>query len=119
MLIGDFTFLVTMYSVVAWLFYLLAVFALLILRVTDPYCSRPFKVWTIIPIGFCILSAGLLAVSIWEAPFQSGVAIIFLALGYPVYYCGFAYFDEKIESLCSWGTLYHSVGDEIELNEVD
>ena len=112
-----------MYSIIAWLFYSLAVFALLILRITDPFCTRPFRVWIIIPIVFCLVSTGLLVLSIWESPIQTISAIVFLASGFPVYYFGFEYLDAKIDLLVSraLSSHYESLMDEfeLELNEVE
>ena len=78
---------------------MLAVLSLLVLRVTDPYCARPFKVWTIVPIVFCLLSAGLLILSIWQAPLESILALLFLFVGVPFYYTGFGFLDNRTSRL--------------------
>ena len=122
---GDFSSLVTMYSIIAWLFYFLAVFGLLILRITDPYCPRPFKVWTVVPILFSTVSAGLLLLSIWEAPISSIVAVVFLSSGLPFYCYGFTRFDKVISAIGTFMRTssdhdYHGVEEEaIELSPVD
>ncbi|KAI8912436.1 amino acid/polyamine transporter I, partial [Gorgonomyces haynaldii] len=75
--VGDIKSLLTLYSFGTWFFYFLTVFGLLVLRYTDPYCSRPFKVWLIVPILFCGLSFFLVLFSVYHTPMA---AIVFFSL---------------------------------------
>ncbi|KAJ3305306.1 hypothetical protein HDV03_001599 [Kappamyces sp. JEL0829] len=52
-LIGSFKKLVNIYSIIIWIWYFLTVLGLLIMRLTEPFAVRPFKVWTVVPIAFC------------------------------------------------------------------
>lgn len=88
---GDFNTLINIYSMIAWVFYFLSVFGLFVLRITEPFANRPFKVWIVIPFIFCLVSAALLIFSASEAPGEAVLAIIFLASGIPVYLIGIKY----------------------------
>lgn len=85
-LYGDFNTLVTLFSFFAWIFYFLCVFGLFVLRITEPYTPRPFKVWLLFPFIFCILSIGLLGCSAYQAPQEAILSFIFLMSGVPFYY---------------------------------
>ncbi|KAJ3188812.1 hypothetical protein HDU85_004526 [Gaertneriomyces sp. JEL0708] len=85
-LIGSFTSLVNFYSMVAWLFYLMAILALVVLRWTEPHLERPFKVWIAMPIVFACSTAFLLVLSAMEAPSQALAAVLFILSGCPVWW---------------------------------
>jgi amino acid transporter len=80
-LYGDFQTLVNMYSMIAWVFYFLAVSGLFVLRITEPFAERPFKVWLICPFLFCVVSLSLLFFSVWEAPKEGLLALMFMFSG--------------------------------------
>lgn len=88
---GDYKVLVNLYSFIAWSFYFLCVFGILILRMTEPYAERPFKVWLAFPIVFSVASSALVAFSIWEAPTQALYALFLICSGIPVYYVGYRF----------------------------
>jgi APA family basic amino acid/polyamine antiporter len=70
------------------LFYLLMVVALLILRRKKPEAERPYRTWgyPFVPV-ISILLAGLLIIDLaWLAPTTSGIGILIVLTGVPVYY---------------------------------
>ncbi|PYJ93249.1 MAG: amino acid transporter [Verrucomicrobia bacterium] len=70
------------------LFYLLMVAALIILRRKKPEAERPYRTWgyPIVPI-ISILLAGLLIIDLaWLAPTTSGIGILIVLSGVPVYF---------------------------------
>ena len=70
------------------LFYLLMVVALIILRRKAPAAERPYRTWgyPIVPI-ISILLAGLLILDLaWLAPTTSGIGILIVLTGVPVYF---------------------------------
>lgn len=85
---GTFESLVNFYGVCSWIFYFMAVFGLVILRVKEPRLERPYKVFIATPIIFCCVAVFLLAMPIIAAPFESLAAVAFIALGFPLYYVG-------------------------------
>jgi amino acid transporter len=86
--LGDFTTLVNIYSLIGWFFYFLAVLGVFVMRFTDPYAPRPFKVWLVVPFVFCIVSLALLSFSISGAMWEATLALLFLLSGIPMYYFG-------------------------------
>jgi len=69
-------------------FYLLMVTALIILRRKAPAAERPYRTWgyPVVPI-VSILLAGLLIVDLaWLAPATSGIGILIVLTGVPVYF---------------------------------
>jgi amino acid transporter len=83
---GSFSTLVNFYSVIAWIFYLLAVCGLLVLRWTDPITYRPFRVWLPVPVIFCGATVFLIVFSVMEAPFEAVSALGFMFLGIPAWW---------------------------------
>ena len=70
------------------LFYLLMVTALVILRRKAPAANRPYRTWgyPIVPM-MSILLAGLLIIDLaWLAPTTSGIGILIVLTGVPVYF---------------------------------
>jgi basic amino acid/polyamine antiporter, APA family len=70
------------------LFYLLMIVALIILRRTKPDADRPYRTWgyPIVPI-ISILLAGLLIIDLaWLTPATSGIGILIVFTGVPVYF---------------------------------
>ena len=70
------------------LFYLLMIVALIILRRKAPAAERPYRTWgyPFVPI-ISILLAGLLIVDLaWLAPATSGIGILIVLTGVPIYF---------------------------------
>jgi basic amino acid/polyamine antiporter, APA family len=70
------------------LFYLLMVVAVILLRRTKPDAERPYRTWgyPLVPIVSIVLS-GLLVVDLaWLAPATSGIGILIVLSGVPVYF---------------------------------
>src|SRR6266699_3775243 len=70
------------------LFYLLMVTALIVLRRKAPLAERPYRTWgyPFVPL-VSILLAGLLIIDLaWLAPTTSGIGILIVLTGVPVYY---------------------------------
>jgi len=70
------------------LFYLLMVIAVIILRRNKPDAERPYRTWgyPIVPI-ISILLSGLLIIDLaWLAPATSGIGILIVLTGVPVYF---------------------------------
>lgn len=90
---GSFKTLVNFYSVCAWLFYFLAVLALIVLRFKEPELKRPYKTWLSTPILFCAIAIFLFVMPFVEAPWESFAALGFTALGVPVWLLRVKYGD--------------------------
>lgn len=58
--------------------------AVLKLRWTEPHLHRPFRVWTFIPVLFCLLAAVLFACLVILSPTETLIACGFIAAGVPV-----------------------------------
>lgn len=69
------------------LFYLLMVAAVLILRRTKPDAQRPYRAWgyPVVPIISIVLAALLTFDLAWLAPATSGIGILIVLTGVPVY----------------------------------
>jgi APA family basic amino acid/polyamine antiporter len=70
------------------LFYLLLVAAVILLRKKSPAADRPYRTWgyPIVPL-VSILLAGLLILDLaWLAPATSGIGILIVLTGAPVYF---------------------------------
>ena len=70
------------------LFYLLLVAAVIVLRRKEPQAERPYRTWgyPIVPIVSIVL-AGLVIVDLaWLAPTTSGIGILIVLTGVPVYF---------------------------------
>jgi APA family basic amino acid/polyamine antiporter len=70
------------------LFYLLLVAAVILLRKKSPAADRPYRTWgyPIVPL-VSILLAGLLILDLaWLAPATSGIGILIVLTGVPVYF---------------------------------
>jgi APA family basic amino acid/polyamine antiporter len=70
------------------LFYLLMIVALILLRREKPSAERPYRTWgyPVVPIVSIVLS-GLLVIDLaWLAPATSGIGILIVLSGVPVYF---------------------------------
>jgi APA family basic amino acid/polyamine antiporter len=70
------------------LFYLLMVVALILLRCKRPEAERPYRTWAypVVPIVSIILSGFLVVDLAWLAPATSGIGILIVLSGVPVYF---------------------------------
>ena len=70
------------------LFYLLMVVALIILRRKQPDAERPYRTWgySFVPIVSILLSGLLIVDLAWLAPATSGIGILIVLTGVPVYF---------------------------------
>jgi APA family basic amino acid/polyamine antiporter len=69
------------------LFYLLLVAAVIVLRKKSPAAERPYRTWgyPIVPIMSILLAALLIVDLAWIAPATSGIGILIVLTGIPVY----------------------------------
>ena len=65
-----------------------AVLALFVLRRRDPHASRPFRAWgyPVAPAIFVIASAAMVVNFIWREPVASGVGLLLIGSGVPLYW---------------------------------
>jgi len=70
------------------LFYLLMIGALILLRRTAPAAERPYRTWgyPIVPIMSILLAALLIVDLAFLAPATSGIGIVIVLTGVPVYF---------------------------------
>lgn len=85
---GTFQQLTTMVVFSQWIFYILTICSVFILRKKYPNMERPYKVWgyPILPILVIIVSLFILINTLFEDPHSSLIGLIVPLLGIPVYY---------------------------------
>merc|ERR1711988_227292 len=83
--LDTFEAIVQVYVWTSWIFYSLAVMALVTLRWVEPDLERPFRVWIIVPLLFVALSVFMTFVLFFISPGTCSIAMIALLLGIPVY----------------------------------
>lgn len=71
---------------VNWFAIAMAVVALLVFRKTRPNADRPVKVWLGWPIIYIVFSIFLTVLPIWASPVESGLGILVILSGVPVYF---------------------------------
>ena len=71
-----------------WPFYALAVAGVFVLRRKRPDLARPYRVWgyPVVPILFLIASLGMIANALWTDPAGTGVTLLIILAGVPLYY---------------------------------
>ncbi len=71
----------------SWIFYGLTTASVFIFRKRMPDADRPYKAWgyPVVPILFLLVTAWLLANTLWATPLQAIIGLILIALGFPVY----------------------------------
>lgn len=84
----DVGMLINYLSFVQWLSVGLSILALLYLRWKKPEMLRPIKFNIIIPIIFTICVVFLLVVPLFAAPYDTGMGVIIVLSGVPVYLLG-------------------------------
>jgi basic amino acid/polyamine antiporter, APA family len=96
---GSYEQLFTDVIFTAWIFYGLAVGAVLVLRRREPQMARSFRVpgcpW--VPLLFCLAAAGLTVSTLIARPVGSAIGLGLVAIGIPVYFFGSSHFvrDER------------------------
>lgn len=88
-LVGDFDFLIKMYSFTTWLFFFVTAVGLIVLRFKEPNMPRPFRVWTPVAYVFCMVAAFLVIFPFTKCEtfmdvVPYGVAIVFAIIPMPI-----------------------------------
>jgi basic amino acid/polyamine antiporter, APA family len=85
---NDFAQLADKFIVGIWPFYALAVAAVFVLRRRRPELPRPYRVWgyPFVPALFLLASAGMVANALVTDPANTGVTLLIIAVGLPVYW---------------------------------
>jgi APA family basic amino acid/polyamine antiporter len=85
---GSYEQLFTDVIFTAWIFYGLAVGAVLVLRHTAPELKRPFCVpgYPWLSVLFCVAATGLVLSTLIERPRDASISIALVATGLPVYF---------------------------------
>ena len=87
-LLGSFNQLITYMVFASWLFYLLCVGAVFIMRRRHPNMERPYKTWgyPVTPIIFILFALWLVINAIVEDPGSAGVGLLLIVSGLPLYF---------------------------------
>jgi basic amino acid/polyamine antiporter, APA family len=87
-LANDFAQLADKFILGIWPFYALTVAAVFVLRRRRPELPRPYRVWgyPIVPALFLLASAGMVANALVTDPANTGVTLLIIAVGLPVYW---------------------------------
>jgi basic amino acid/polyamine antiporter, APA family len=85
---NDFAQLADKFILGIWPFYALAVAAVFVLRRRRPELPRPYRVWgyPVVPAVFLLASAGMVANALVTDPVNTGVTLLIIAVGLPVYW---------------------------------
>ncbi|MBV7274616.1 amino acid permease [Clostridium sp. PL3] len=85
---GSFQQLTTMVVFSQWIFYILAICSVFILRKKYPKMERPYKVWgyPVLPILVIIVSSFILINTLFEDLHSSLIGLLVPLIGIPVYY---------------------------------
>lgn len=85
---NDFAQLADKFILGIWPFYALAVAAVFVLRRRRPELPRPYRVWgyPFVPAVFLLASAGMVANALVTDPANTGVTLLIIAVGLPVYW---------------------------------
>ena len=85
---NDFAQLADKFILGIWPFYALSVAAVFVLRRRRPDLPRPYRVWgyPIVPAVFLLASAGMVANALVTDPANTGVTLLIIAAGLPVYW---------------------------------
>jgi APA family basic amino acid/polyamine antiporter len=75
----------------SWVFYALCAAAVIVLRIRKPDLVRGYRVpgYPVVPVVFIIVALCLLANTLITMPRESGLGLIIIGLGVPVYWFGF------------------------------
>jgi APA family basic amino acid/polyamine antiporter len=85
---NDFAQLADKFILGIWPFYALTVAAVFVLRRRRPELPRPYRVWgyPLVPALFLLASAGMVANALVTDPANTGVTLLIIAAGLPVYW---------------------------------
>jgi APA family basic amino acid/polyamine antiporter len=85
---NDFAQLADKFILGIWPFYALTVAAVFVLRRQRPELPRPYRVWgyPIVPAVFLLASAGMVANALITDPVNTGVTLLIIAAGLPMYW---------------------------------
>jgi APA family basic amino acid/polyamine antiporter len=84
---GTYNQLFTYVVFAAWIFYALTGYAVVVLRRKLPDAPRPYRVmgYPWVPIAFVLASTWFLVNTLFEKPIESGLGVVMVLLGVPVY----------------------------------
>jgi basic amino acid/polyamine antiporter, APA family len=87
-LLNDFAQLADKFILGIWPFYALTVAAVFVLRRRRPELPRPYRVWgyPYVPAVFLFASAGMVVNALVTDPVNTGVTLLIIAVGFPVYW---------------------------------
>ncbi len=87
-LVNDFAQLADMFVLGIWPFYALSVAGVFVLRRKRPDLPRPYRVWgyPAVPLLFLAASLGMVANALWTAPWKTGITLLIIVAGVPVFY---------------------------------
>jgi APA family basic amino acid/polyamine antiporter len=85
---NDFAQLADKFILGIWPFYALTVAAVFVLRRRRPELPRPYRVWgyPLVPAVFLLASGGMVANALITDPANTGVTLLIIAVGLPVYW---------------------------------
>ncbi len=85
---NDFAQLADKFVLGIWPFYALAVVGVFVLRRKRPNLVRPYRAWgyPIVPVLFLLASLGMVANALWTTPFDTGVTLLIILAGVPLFY---------------------------------
>ena len=85
---NDFAQLAARFVLGLWPFYVLTVAGVYVLRRTRPDLPRPYRTWgyPLVPAVFLLASLGMLANALITDPRDTGVTLLVIVAGIPVYY---------------------------------
>lgn len=85
---NDFAQLAHRFILGIWPFYALTVAAVFVLRRRHPQLPRPYRVWgyPVVPAVFLLASAGMVMNALITDPANTGVTLLIIAAGLPVYW---------------------------------
>jgi len=85
---NDFAQLADKFVLGIWPFYALAVTGVFVLRRKRPDLVRPYRVWgyPFVPILFLLASLGMVANALWTDPVNTGVTLLIILAGVPLFY---------------------------------
>jgi basic amino acid/polyamine antiporter, APA family len=85
---NDFAQLADKFILGIWPFYALAVAGVFVLRRKRPDLPRPYRVWgyPAVPLLFLLASLGMVANALWTDPLNTGVTLLIILIGVPLYY---------------------------------
>ena len=87
-LVNDFAQLADKFVLGIWPFYALSVAGVFVLRRKRPDLPRPYRVWgyPVVPLLFLAASLGMVANALWTDPWNTGVTLLIIVAGVPVFY---------------------------------